>query len=178
MLPLYLLAVVLPYSIRASSGHYDFAVGLGATWVAVWHILFAIYVTREALRIGRRERLEFMRWVLTPWTSAIGIMFSLAPPGGYNTYAVEYFLLTGSCVAGAVLCLGACALSLVRGKFQPMALVTGVWFASSAAINGLSRWIYSAPDWQAQWLRLNWWESAVHLGCLAAWGWLVWRDEC
>jgi hypothetical protein len=52
-----------------------------------------------------------------------------------------------------------------------------VWFASSAAINGLSRWIYSAPDYQAQWLRLNWWESVVHLGCIICWGILVWNEK-
>ncbi len=116
-----------------------------------------------------------MFWLLIPWLSAILPVFAISPTGGYSAYRPEYLVLTGSCLCGAAQCLGACALSLMRGKFQPMALTTGVWFASSAIANGLSRWIYASPDYQAQWLRLNWWESAVHLGCLAAWGWLVWR---
>ena len=173
---LYLLLVVIPYGFRASQGKYDFAIGLGAYWVALCHAIFATSTAWQALP-GRQERLALWGWLLFPWALAAILIFMFTPVGLYRSYRVEYILLTGACLVGAIQCLGAAGYAALCGLWRPWAMVAGIWFASSAAINGLSRWIYSQADFREQWLRLNAAEMVIHIGCLATWGWLIYRER-
>jgi len=180
--PLYLLLIVCPYAFRASGGHYDFAVVLGAWFVAFGHLAMAGEATWNALP-GRRERTAVIGWLLTPWVLASVVAFLLTDTGGVVTFKREYLLLTGSCFVGFAQCLGAAGLAAWRrvwGEAQWHALIAGVWFSSSVAVNAASRWIW-AQDREAaihSWRVLNGTEHAVHVLCMGAWGWLIvanWR---